>query len=248
MVLFRDSDISTLPEHTELRKRSGGDVTCASDSLHFNRDLDHPVYAGMSIKPRDDGWFSPVTNVFGKRQLDNPPGSGNGAGVNLLNSIGSTQGCPATRKVALVGVAADCTYRAEFASEEEARDNIIQQMSAASTLFENTFNISLGLANIIVMEPQCPTTEQRATPWNRACGGGVDIQQRLNLFSQWRGQQDDEFSHWTLLTTCNTDSAVGLAWLGQACTSGSQSNGNQGEAVAGANVVVRTSTEWQVIA
>jgi hypothetical protein len=249
MVLFRDSDISTLPEHTELRKRSGDGLGCASDSLEFNMDLEHPVYSSMSIKPRDDGWFTPVTNFIGKRQLDgDPPGGGNGAGVNLVSSIGSTAGCPGTRKVALVGVAADCNYRADFQNEEDARGNIIQQMSAASNLFESTFNISLGLANLIVMDQQCPTAVQQATPWNRACGNGVEIQARLNLFSQWRGQQDDGFSHWTLLSTCNSGSAVGLAWLGQACTAGSQGNGEDGDAVAGANVVVKTSTEWQVIA
>lgn len=249
MVLFKDSDISTLPEHTELRKRAaGGGKACASDDLPFNMNLEHPVYSSMTMKPRDDGWFTPVTNFISKRQLDGTPGGGNGAGVNLVQSIGSTAGCPSTRKVALVGVAADCNYRADFDTEQDARDNIIQQMSAASNLFEETFNISLGLANLIVMDEQCPTTPQQATPWNRACGNGIDIQNRLNLFSQWRGQQDDDFSHWTLLSTCNTGSAVGLAWLGQACTAGSQGNGNQGEAVAGANVVIKTSTEWQVIA
>lgn len=246
MVVFRDSDISTQPEHTELRKRSGGNA-CGSDTLGFNVDMEHPIYSSMN--KRDLG-FSPIASLFGKRQsLDiNPPGGGNGAGVNLLSSIGSTQGCPTTRKVALVGVAADCNYRAEFASENETRENILMQMNTASSLFEGTFNISLGLANLIVTERQCPTTVQQATPWNRACGNGVNIQERLNLFSQWRGQQNDGYSHWTLLSTCNTDSAVGLAWLGQSCTVGSQPNGDNGEQVAGANVVVKTSTEWQVIA
>ncbi|KAF2272835.1 zincin [Westerdykella ornata] len=254
MLLFRDSDMQSDAENMELRKREEGErVGCASDSLGFNMDLDHPVYASM--RRRDDSattpnrFFSPLSSLLGKRQLDgDPPGGGNGAGVNLALTIGSTAGCPQTRKVALVGVAADCNYRAAFDNTDAARDNIIQQMNSASNLFESTFNISLGLANLVVTEPQCPTTVQQATPWNQACGGDVDIQKRLNLFSQWRGQQSDSFSHWTLLSTCATQSAVGLAWLGQACKSGSQPNGNPGEAVAGANVVVRTSTEWQVIA
>lgn len=251
MVVFRDSDISTHPEHTELRKRSGGQA-CGSDRLGFNMDLEHPIYSSM--KPRDDGFFAaPVSSLFGKRQLDTPtPGGGNGAGVNLVQSIGSTEGCPPTRKVALVGVAVDCTYRKEFANDNATRENVINQMNSASNLFESTFNISLGLANLIVTDPNCPTTVQQATPWNQVCKDDVNIQNRLNLFSQWRGQQNDQYSHWTLLSTCNTDSAVGLAWLGQACVTGSQGNSSDnsgnGETVAGANVVVRTSTEWQVIA
>lgn len=243
MVVYRDSDISTQSEHTELRKRSG-DIACRADQLEANQALDHPVFATMSMKPRDDGFFAPI-----KRQnLDNTPGGGNGAGINLVSSIGSTAGCPTTRKVALVGVAADCTYVRDLNGTGRARDNIIAQMNTASSLFESTFNISLGLANLVVTEAQCPTSVQQATPWNQACTPSVNIQDRLNLFSQWRGQQRDSNSHWTLLTTCNTDSAVGLAWLGQACMTGSSPNGQGGETVAGANVVVRTSTEWQVIA
>ncbi|KAF2258235.1 zincin [Lojkania enalia] len=245
MVIHRDSDISTSPEHMELRKRSG-DIGCSSDSLEFNMQLDHPIYASM--KPRDDRWFGSL--IDRRQNLDDSPGGGNGAGVNLIQTIGSTTGCPTTRKVALVGVATDCTYTADFNSTESMRQNIINQMNSASNLFESTFNISLGLANLFVTDAQCPSTPQQATPWNQDCDPSVDIRARLNLFSQWRGQQDDQNSHWTLLSTCNTDSAVGLAWLGQACVTGSQANNGSGgaETVSGANVVVRTSTEWQVIA
>ena len=251
MVVFRDSDMVGQDEQSELRKRKGDgneDVGCPSDHLSFNTQDDHPVYSSM--RARGNGLFStPASPLFSKRQLDGQPG-GNGAGVNLLNSIGSTAGCPNTRKVALVGVATDCTYIQQFERDKsKTQQNVINVLNSASALFESTFNISLGLANIIVTEPDCPTSQQQATPWNQACSGSITIQDRLNQFSQWRGQQSDNYSHWTLLSTCNTGSAVGLAWLGQACTQGAQSNsGKAGETVAGANVVVRTSTEWQVLA
>ncbi|KAF1943083.1 zincin [Clathrospora elynae] len=234
MVVFRDSDMGRNDDHTELRKRAG-DVACPADDLLFNSQDDDTVYGGMS-------------SLF-RRQSDLQPG-GNGAGVNLVSTIGSTAGCPGTRKVALVGVAADCTYIQSFNKDKNlTQTNIISQMNQASELFESSFNISLGLAKVLITEPDCPTQQQQATPWNQACSGGVSIQDRLNQFSQWRGGQNDQFSHWTLLSTCNTGSAVGLAWLGQACTAGSQDNsGNSGETVAGANVVIKTSTEWQVIA
>ena len=82
-------------------------------------------------------------------------------------------------------------------------------------------------------------------------GWDVDIQRRLNLFSAWRGTKPDTNSHWTLLTTCNTGSAVGLAWLGQTCVSDvstTQDSRGGNETTTGANVVAKTSTEWQVIA
>ncbi|KAF1851957.1 ADAM 8 precursor [Cucurbitaria berberidis CBS 394.84] len=247
MVVFRDSDMGIWDEHSELRKRSAS-VGCPADELVFNTHEDHPIYASM--RARDVGFSAaPISSLFGKRQIDGQPG-GNGAGVNLVSTIGNTAGCPTTRKVALVGVAVDCTYIQSFNRDKNlTQQNVIRQMNAASELFESTFNISLGLANLIVPEAECPTSQQQATPWNQGCSGNIKIQDRLNLFSQWRGQQNDQYSHWTLLSTCNTGSAVGLAWLGQACTSGSQgNNGKSNETVAGANVVIRTSTEWQVIA
>lgn len=250
MVVFKDSDITDDEAHTELKRSAEARMSCRSDTLEFNLMPEHPIYADM-LK-RDDGfWTAPVSTLFGKRQLDNPQGGGNSAGVNLVSTIGSTNGCPTTRKVALVGVATDCTYTGSFNSTESARQNVISQINSASSLYENTFNISLGLANITVSDAQCPGSPAAATPWNQGCSSSVDIQDRLNLFSQWRGQQQDSNSHWTLLSTCNTGSAVGLAWLGQACVQGSQgSNSSSGgaETVAGANVVVKTNTEWQVIA
>ena len=250
MVVFRDSDIGAGDdqEHSELKKRAAAPA-CASDDLFFNQQEDHPVYAAMRARDESNLFSMPMSSLLGKRQMDGQPG-GNGAGVNLVSTIGSTQGCPNTRKVALVGVAADCNYVTQFNKDKNAtQTNIIEQINQASELFESTFNISLGLAKVLVMDADCPTSQQQATPWNQGCSGSITIQDRLNQFSQWRGQQADDFSHWTLLSTCNTGSAVGLAWLGQACTKGSQRNsGSSGEQVAGANVVIRTSTEWQVIA
>ncbi|KAF2806159.1 uncharacterized protein BDZ99DRAFT_422504 [Mytilinidion resinicola] len=249
MVVFKDSDIMSVRDHAELKRDTESKYACQSDNLEFNLMPDHPVYAGMR-KREDDFWAAPISSLFGKRQIDNPSGGGNSAGVNLVSTIGDTQGCPTTRKVALVGVATDCTYTGSFNNTETARQNVITQMNSASSLYESTFNISLGLANLTVSEASCPGTPPPAMPWNQACSSTVDIQARLNLFSAWRGSQTDSNSHWTLLSTCNTGSAVGLAWLGQACVTGSQSsNSSDGqETVAGANVVVRTSTEWQVIA
>jgi hypothetical protein len=251
IVVFRDSDIISMEDHAELKRDTESKYACRADSLEFNLMPDHPVYASMLKRDEDNFWATPIPSLFGKRQLDNPSGGGNSAGVNLVSTIGNTQGCPTTRKFALVGVATDCTYMASFNTTETARQHVITQMNSASNLYENTFNISLGLANLTVTEAACPENVPPATPWNQPCSANLDIQARLNLFSAWRGSQVDSNSHWTLLSTCNTGSAVGLAWLGQACASGAQSsNTTDGgtESVAGANVVVKTSTEWQVIA
>lgn len=255
LVIWRDSDISLgFSEdsegvlHGELKRGFGEELSCSADGLSFNTRPDHPVYRTM-LK-REDHFFGSLSTrtIFG-RQIDEQTG-GNSAGVNLTSTIGNSAGCPTTRRVALVGVATDCTYTAAFNSSSSAKANIINVINSASTQYEDSFNITLGLQNLTISDAECPATAPDSAPWNIDCTSNATIQDRLNLFSGWRGQRGDNNAYWTLLSTCATGSTVGLAWLGQACVTtslvASSSTGN--ETVSGANVVVRTSTEWQVVA
>ncbi|ERS96367.1 Disintegrin and metalloproteinase domain-containing protein B [Sporothrix schenckii 1099-18] len=274
MVVWRDSDI--LPDaamlDVELRRRlmqRGLDSTpvgndtidgrsllapgCVSDGLAFNQDALHPIYSGMDIDrytdivKRASGSVASASSgrwLFG-RQIDGTGGTGgNAGGINLASTIGNPSGCPTARKVALMGIAADCNYWNLL--RDNTTDNIVAQVNAASRVYENTFNISLGIQHLLIQNNSCPSdASTTATPWNAACG--LSITDRLNLFSKWRGESaNDNNAFWMLLSTCATDSAVGLAWLGQLCVPGSQSSGSQ--TIAATNVVIRTSTEWQVMA
>lgn len=249
MVLFRDSDIEQ-HTHADLKRSVSSDAQCLSHQLGFNSNPEHPIYQARLNKDEGQWGSMPLSHVFGKRQSDTQT-SGNTAGVNLTQTIGQAQGCPSTRRVALVGVASDCTYTGKFNSTQAVRENIITVMNAASSAWESTFNISLGLQNLTIMDASCPGSSEAATPWNRDCGANLDLGARLNLFSAWRGTLQDNNSHWTLLTNCNTGSAVGLAWLGQVCVRDAFTanvTGGGSETVSGANVVALTSTEWQVVA
>ncbi|KAI8634224.1 zinc metalloprotease mde10 [Xylariaceae sp. FL1651] len=244
MIVWRDTDVTGnfYVSGQELKRELAANASvCASDLLDFNNQPDHPVHLGLDL--RDLASTDP--RIIFRRQGDQTTG-GNGAGVNLASTIGSTQGCPSSRKVALIGIATDCTYTAQFDSKENATQNIINMVSMASTLYESTFNISLGIRNLTISDSECPGSPPAGSPWNQPCSQSVTINQRLDLFSKWRGQFNDSNAYWTLLSTCNTDAAVGLAWLGQLCAQGSSPNGN--DTTAGANVVVRTNTEWQVFA
>ena len=246
MTVFRDSDIGQRQrsEHIELKRSEGFERSCRSDQLTFNAN---PF---QTVLKRDRGIWgaAPLTSLLGKRTIDTNgiPSGGNAGGVNLKQTIGKKDGCPSTRKVALIGVATDCTYTGEFNSTEAAHANVIQQIASASQVYERTFNISLGLQNLTVMDASCPGSPPAATPWNQGCGGNATIESRLNTFSTWRGQRNDSNAYWMLLTNCRTGSEVGLSWLGQLCNSEVTSNSN--EVVSGAAVVAKTSTEWQVIA
>lgn len=255
LVVWRDSDIGSAMAvddegnmHEELKRSTGVSPSCSADSLSFNTQPDHPVFRAMR---RDESFWGAMSSksLLG-RQTDGQT-FGNSAGINLLENIGSTAGCLPTRRVALVGMATDCTYTASFDNEEALRKNVISVLNTASAQYEDTFNITLGLKDLQISKKECPVTAAPATPWNIGCGGGIEIQDRLNLFSAWRGKQPDTYAFWTLLNNCRSGSAVGLAWLGQACVQQSQiatSATGVNETVSGANVVVRTSQEWQVVA
>lgn len=252
MACYRDSDVARVPQ-TELRKRDNG-RSCMADELPFNSDPNHPVYQTPVLKREEGIWGSmPLSSLLTKRQSGDVLGGGNTAGTNLRSTIGSTDGCPTTRKVALVGVATDCTYTGSFGSEDEVRTNVINQFNTASELFQSTFSITLGLRNLTVSARDCPNTPSAGAPWNINCPSATTMEERLETFSIWRGQRGDDNAFWTLLSgpDCNTGAEVGLAWLGQLCNTGvtsGQDTSGRNQTVTGANVVVRTSQEWQVIA
>lgn len=243
MVVWRGSDIKGVAAaRTELKRDVANTSTCASDDLEFNINYNQELRRSQQLSKVDS------RSLFGRQFIDDD--GGNGAGVDLLGSIGSTAGCPGTRRVALVGIATDCNYWGRFnGSRQDLNENVIGMVNQASELYESTFNIALGIQNLTVMEEDCPGQAHESTPWNFACNDGT-INDRLSTFSQWRGRFEDANAYWTLLTACNTGTAVGLAWRGQLCRQGSGQNGagQGGGTIAATNVVVHTSTEWQIFA
>ena len=245
MVVFRDSDIMSAAGTLELRN-AAGELSCSYDKMAFNANPNHAIF--QPAKRSFESWGSAsFSSLLGKRQIDGGgfPTGGNTGGVNLKSSIGSAVGCPTSSKVALVGIATDCSFRGNFNSTQSLRSNVIGIVNQASHVYESTFNVSLGLQNLTIQPESCPGTPVAATPWNLPCSSS-NITDRLNSFSGWRGQHADDNAYWTLLTNCTTGPEVGLSWLGQLCVSTSQTN--DGETTTGANVVAMTSTEWQVFA
>ncbi|KAF5667269.1 ADAM protease [Fusarium heterosporum] len=166
---------------------------------------------------------------------------------DVTDYIGSREGCPTSRRVALIGIAADCSYTAEFGSVQDARDNIISQVNIASQVYEDAFNTALAIQNLTISDPSCPSNPPRSMPWNLGCTANADISDRLNLFTQWRSRLRDGNAVWSLLTACRSSTTVGIAWIGSLCNRSRRSS-YRGGGVGSANVVVRTASEWQVFA
>ncbi|KAI1833329.1 hypothetical protein DTO013E5_7535 [Penicillium roqueforti] len=180
---------------------------------------------------------SPETHLC-KRQSWDP-----WSNEDLTSTIGSTYGCPNTRKIANVGIMTDCTYTAGFNSSDSAYRYILNMVNTASVVFENSFNISLAIQNLTISDSECPDNTSGTTAWNVPCSRG-DLNTRLQDFSTWRSSVDDENAYWTLLTGCSGSAGeVGVSWVAALCNTGSGS-GDSGAT----NVVARTQNEWQVFA
>ncbi|KAI5791716.1 Metallo-peptidase family M12-domain-containing protein [Peziza echinospora] len=264
MIVFRDSDVKSArvpASQSPLGTRSLVEkkVQCLADNLTANaihqEELFHNFQNFMPTSPKPNSLLDGfgLDNLFKRAALDkrqrlDDNGGGNSGGVNLRNNIGQTNGCPTTKMLALVGVAADCTYRSEFQDESLARQHIISMFNSASIVFESSFNISLGIQTMVIQQPNCPGTAPASSPWNLPCTNPAVIGDRLNLFSQWRGtRSEDGNAFWTLLTTCETGNAVGLAWVGMLCRSAVE-KGQNNQYVSSTNVVAKSPTEWKVIA
>ena len=251
MVVWRDSDVTEDDGDlsSELKRRDGvaESSVCNADALEFNNNYYDNVRRDLVDEENLSLRSTDVRSLFG-RQIDD---GGGDAGMNLISSIGSTAGCPTTKRVALVGIANDCNYYEAFNNDANAmQKQLVSVVNKASEVYESTFKISLAIRNYTRIDKPCTTNQ--VAPWNVKCDENTtSISDRLNKFSQWRGQSTDDNAYWTLFTTCPSGSAVGLAWRGMLCRGGSgndQDGSGHNETVAATNVVVKTDTEWQIFA
>ncbi|EEU35090.1 uncharacterized protein NECHADRAFT_106243 [Fusarium vanettenii 77-13-4] len=171
---------------------------------------------------------------------------------DTVTEADETEGCPKERKVAMLGIATDCSYTAEFDSLADVQSNILNQINTVSQLYDDTFNIALRVMNLTISDRHCPVEAPHSAPWNLGCTSKENVADRLSLFSQWRARFNDDINEirpavWTLLTACSSESTVGMSWEGQVCELGYDKN-EDGRIVAATNIVVRTQYEWKVIA
>ncbi|KAF8929082.1 hypothetical protein BGZ47_001286 [Haplosporangium gracile] len=169
-------------------------------------------------------------------------------------------GCPTTRMINYMGVAADCTYVRSYGGLANARKQIFADFNTASGIYESTFNIALGITAVEIESMNCPKTPVKGKAWNQECSTNYTINNRLSDFSYWRGQRaKDGAGLWHLMTKCSSGPIVGIAWTGALCQMSSQSQGggvstDSGAAAspvqytAGTGVSSISPNEWMVVA
>ncbi|KAI7862047.1 Metallo-peptidase family M12-domain-containing protein [Spinellus fusiger] len=242
MVIYRDSD-TIQSTHYKRTPKSGA---CGFDQLIPNPKS----FRQSALSSLGDG--TTISRRYGMGVLEDP--------FSLqFTQISSSRlfkraaaGCPTTRKVNYMGIAADCTYTKYYTSVDLARTQIINDWNTVSAVYESSFNIALGIINITVMNEVCPPEPLDSILWNRNCSDATyTINNRLSDFSQWRGtMSDDGAGLWHLLTQCATGVEVGVAWLSQLCTSSARSQVQNGvtQYVSGTGVSSIIRDEWKVVA
>ena len=108
-------------------------------------------------------------------------------------------------------MAADCGYVSSAGTQEDARTRILTDVNSVNSLYQEAFNVSVGVVILNVQDATCPSTVNSSVPWNVGCGESSDslsLNDRLSIFSQWRGDIEgpDGAGLWTLMTNCSTDS------------------------------------------
>ncbi|KAJ3183028.1 hypothetical protein HDU87_007450 [Geranomyces variabilis] len=158
-------------------------------------------------------------------------------------------GCPTSRKVLFMAAAADCTYTRLHGGKEATLTQMLLNWNQASQVYETSFNVSLGLVQVLVQDTCTPTDD--LLKWNRECDPAYTINQRLSDFSEWRGKKTaDQAGLWHLMTNCPTGASVGVAWLKTLCNveSTTQPSAAGQQFVSGCGVSAATNVEWTVVA
>jgi hypothetical protein len=158
-------------------------------------------------------------------------------------------GCPATKMILPMGVAADCTYIQQHGGTAKALAQILSNFNQASVIYERTFNVQLGITRVVMKQTCYPTNPDAV--WNQQCSPDYTIAKRLSDFSKWRSEQvEDTNGLWQLVSNCPTLPSVGIAWLGQLCETGltTQGSGARQQFVSGTSVATIVPVEWKVTA
>jgi hypothetical protein len=210
-VILRERDTMTLSDFQE--RSLDAKSVCSHDQLAANREqseLDLLNIQGQDVlKPASSPFKMPwLFPNFHEPSVDGemaryPPAVkrepaplrhlmprqdviGGNSTSSFSGSIGSTVGCPKEPRVVYIGVAVDCNAVQNFGSQDEARTSALAFVNSVSTLYARTFNVSIGVVELNVMNQTCSSSTSQDPPWNVGCeASGVDLNQRLSLFSQW---------------------------------------------------------------
>ncbi|KAG0344612.1 hypothetical protein BG004_004299, partial [Podila humilis] len=259
LVIYRDSDL--LQPDTRLKKRAVPlPQSCGTTPSPFEPVGPHGYYYPPDLTTTlSDSKKFPGSRIFGilktglhKRDIIDGDNNSSISAETIVKVAGPNPvptGCPTTRMIAYIGVAADCTYVRSYGGLSNARKQIFADFNTASAIYESTFNVALGVKSLVIESMNCPSIPVQGEAWNQECSTNYTINNRLSDFSFWRGQggrSKDGISLWHLLTKCSSGSILGIAWTKALCQSAAIAQGT--DYTSGTAVSSITPHEWLVVA
>ncbi|KAK3846493.1 MAG: Metallo-peptidase family M12-domain-containing protein, partial [Linnemannia gamsii] len=243
LIIYRDSDLRKPTKKLNNESWSGAGAGAGGEAhgYYYPPDLTAPIPMGGGTGP--SGFFNMASTTFRKRSTTEGNIMVKVAGPNPVPT-----GCPTTRMINYMGVAADCTYVRSYGGLSNARKQIFADFNTASGIYESTFNIALGIIAVEIESMNCPKTPVKGKAWNQECSTQYTINDRLSDFSYWRGTRPkDGAGLWHLMTQCSSGPIVGIAWTGALCQMSAQSQGGT-QYTAGTGVSSISPNEWMVVA
>lgn len=235
--------VSPLARDSLLQRQSQMIIFKDETSMHHDhephlRPRVMPTHYGCGFDPetmasRPDDHHHP-TGVLEKRQVRGTlPDSCFSSSRRILQMVCSH----ALALTFAQGVAADCTYTRHFGGPAETLVRILANWNQISAIYEETFNIEIAVVEVKILTG-CGDFNGEILPWNQPCTDDFPINERLSAFSQWRGAKADGHGLWHLMSRCNSGPSVGIAWLDELCSTGSnlQIRGGQRQFVSGTAV------------
>ncbi|KAF9186872.1 hypothetical protein BGZ51_001728 [Haplosporangium sp. Z 767] len=258
LIIYRNSDI--FKPRSRLSKHEDPETICGAHQIvdrkkKLETKAQHEYYSPPNLTTSIHlGGSSNIFNFGSTLRKRQNSGVGENLTIKVAGPSAVPTGCPTTRMVNYMGVAADCTYVRSYGGLENARKQIFADFNTASGIYESTFNVALGIISLEIESMVCPTTPIEGKQWNQECSGDYTINNRLSDFSYWRGQgnrSQDGAGLWHLMTKCNTAPIVGLAWTKALCQMSAQpqsTDAGQTHFMAGTGVSSISPNEWLVVA
>ncbi|KAF9004158.1 hypothetical protein BDZ89DRAFT_1080658 [Hymenopellis radicata] len=242
LVIWRDSDVMSFEEEQLALTGKVGSAVMPASCGHDNLPYNNVPLRSPPMSPWPTFGMPPNTSIYRRDDV---------AGGSMDTKCSARANAQQLRLSysnfqVYMGVAADCEYVSAYASKENATQQILTNWNTASSTYKSTFNVSLGIIELQVQDTTCPSSTDQSMAWNVACSDSITLNDRLSLFSQWRGTKSDSAGLWHLMSGCPTGSEVGIAWLAVLCQQ--TTTGSQGSFVSGTGVSTNGRTEWQIVA
>lgn len=235
---------------------------CGADALSFNSQVEGAVstlarefqsfYSHAVVHEDQPSNLDLISKLF-PRFRKAPPFKNNSTVTTnqALRAADLGGGCSPNPRVLYMGVAADCAYSELYGNDlGKIEASILQVWNVVSGIYEETFNVKLGIIQMHVMRHCSELGEQDGLmDWNVPCQVSDSITDKLNSFSAWRGTtQSDEAGLWHLVSGCKASKIVGIAWLNQLCNTKMFRTQGSKDTVSGTGVTIAIDNMYAVVA